>query len=100
MFKKLEHLGFGGKILSLLRSMYRNDKIKFYVNGEYTDELYLTCGVKQGRKLSFIRAVLPTFMFQGVIFPPICLGESRFINHYCRECNNKFLTVNLLTLNA
>ena len=29
-------------------SLYRNDNIKFIVNGKYTDPIWLTLGVKQG----------------------------------------------------
>ena len=45
---KLAKLGFGGKTLSLIQSMYRNDSIRFLINGQYSDPLWLTQGVKQG----------------------------------------------------
>ena len=48
MFKKLEKIGFGGRVLSLIESMYSNDSLTFLVNGRFTDELFLTKGVKQG----------------------------------------------------
>ena len=48
LFHKLEKLGFGGKTLDIIKSMYRNDSLKFLVNGHYTDSLWLTQGVKQG----------------------------------------------------
>jgi hypothetical protein len=48
LFAKLTKLGFGGKTLSLIESMYTNDSIRFLINGKYTDELFLTQGVKQG----------------------------------------------------
>ena len=48
MFKKLERLGFGGRVLSLIESMYTKDSLLFLVNGKFTDELFLTKGVKQG----------------------------------------------------
>ena len=48
LFSKLDRLGFGGRTLSLLQSMYHNDFLQFIVNGKYTDKLYLTRGVKQG----------------------------------------------------
>ena len=48
LFGKLEKMGFGGKTLSLIKSMYANDLIKFNVNGNYTEAISLTQGVKQG----------------------------------------------------
>merc|ERR1719427_1098610 len=32
--------------------MYRNDSVRFLINGHYTDQLFLTKGVKQGCNLS------------------------------------------------
>ena len=49
LFAKLKQLGFGGRVLALIKSMYRNDNIRFIVNGKYTAPLWLTRGVKQGR---------------------------------------------------
>ena len=46
--EKLCKLGFGGKTLSLIKSMYHNDQIKFLINGHYTESIFLTQGVKQG----------------------------------------------------
>ena len=34
--------------MSLIKSMYANDKLKFHVNGNYTEAISLTQGVKQG----------------------------------------------------
>ena len=48
LFTKLANIGFGGKTLSLIRSMYTNDSLRFLINGHYTEQLYLTQGVKQG----------------------------------------------------
>ena len=45
---KLKNIGFGGKTLELIKSMYRNDNIRFLINGHYTDPIWLTTGVKQG----------------------------------------------------
>ena len=39
-------------MLTLIESMYGNDSLLFMVNGQYTKELFLTRGVKQGRFLS------------------------------------------------
>ena len=49
LFKKLESIGFGGRVLSLIKSMYNEDCIKFLINGRYTSPLWLTRGVKQGK---------------------------------------------------
>lgn len=48
LYVKLANLGFGGKTLQLIRSMYCNDSLRFLINGKYTEELFLTQGVKQG----------------------------------------------------
>ena len=55
MFKKLERLGFGGRGLSLIESMYTKDSLLFLVNGKFTDELFLTKGV-----LLFLKLMLKT----------------------------------------
>ena len=49
LFEKLKKLGFGGKILKLIQSMYKNDSISLVINGKYTVPLFLTLGVKQGK---------------------------------------------------
>ena len=51
LYSKLESLGFGGKTLKIIKSMYCNDSIMFKINGNYSDQLFLTQGVKQGRVL-------------------------------------------------
>ena len=48
LWAKLDRIGFGGKTLSLLQSMYTNDSISFLVNGHHTPHLWLSQGVKQG----------------------------------------------------
>lgn len=48
LYLKLKKLGFGGKTLELIKSMYHNDNIKFLINGHLTRPLFLTQGVKQG----------------------------------------------------
>ena len=48
LYVKLSSIGFGGKTLSLIQSMYHNDQIKFLINGHYTESIFLTQGVKQG----------------------------------------------------
>ena len=52
LFGKLKKLGFGGKTLRLIRSMYRNDSIRFLVNGRLTAPIYLLTGVKQGKEIT------------------------------------------------
>ena len=48
LYAKLEKLGFGGKTLKIIKSMYCNDSLKFNINGKYSESIYLTQGVKQG----------------------------------------------------
>lgn len=49
MYIKLEHLGFGGRTLQIIKSMYCNDSLKFLINGKFTDSLWISQGVKQGK---------------------------------------------------
>ena len=58
LFKKLEKLGFGGKTLKLIKSMYNNDSLRFVINGKYSREIYLSRGVKQGKFLTASPRVL------------------------------------------
>ena len=51
----LVKLGFGGEnplILTLIKSMYKNNSLRFMINGHYTDQLWLSKGVKQGNTSS------------------------------------------------
>ena len=48
LYVKLNNLGFGGKTLQLIKSMYCNDRLWFL--GKFTEELSLTQGVKQGKR--------------------------------------------------
>ena len=64
LFKKLERLGFGGKTVQLIRSMYQNDSLKFLINGHYSDEIFLTKGVKQGK---FVIALVKSTMKNRII---------------------------------
>ena len=59
LFAKLQHMGFGGRVLSLITSMYATDRIRFDVNGHLTSPLWLTQGVKQGTPFPFV----PLFNF-------------------------------------
>ena len=51
MYAKLNVLGFGGRTLQIIKSLYHNDNIRFLVNGRYTDPLWLSQGVKQGKEV-------------------------------------------------
>ena len=48
LYSKLESVGFGGKTLKIIKSMYCNDSLKFLINGKFSDSLWITRGVKQG----------------------------------------------------
>ena len=50
-----EPIGFGGKTLKIIKSMYCNDSLRFLVNGKFTDQLWLTQGVKQGKNKLWLR---------------------------------------------
>ena len=52
LYVKLQHVGFGGRTLRLLMSMYQNDRLQFFVMGAYSSPLWLRLGVKQGCNLS------------------------------------------------
>ena len=58
-------MGFGGRVLSLITSMYATDRIQFDVNGQLTSPLWLTQGVKQG--IPFILVPLNLSYYQVVI---------------------------------
>ena len=58
-------MGFGGRVLSLITSMYASDRIQFDVNGKLTSPLWLTQGVKQGTP--FLLSPLYLFYDQVVI---------------------------------
>ena len=71
MFAKLSNLGFGGKTLSLIQSMYRNDSLRFLINGKYSDELWLTQGVKQGQTPHTLLITKQSFVNRMQSFPII-----------------------------
>ena len=48
LFAKLNDMGFGGRTLSIIKSMYHNDALTFYLNGKFSRKIWLTAGVKQG----------------------------------------------------
>ena len=61
LFEKLDKLGFGGRTLKLIKSMYKNDCLRFMINGEASDPIWLLRGVKQG--------------FTAYIVPPIKIPD-------------------------
>ena len=52
LFAKLASLGYTGKCLKIIQSLYFNDSVRVNVNGRFTEELFLNLGVKQGCSLS------------------------------------------------
>ena len=52
MYTKLDSIGFGGKVKSLIQSMYYNDSVRVRIKGGLTEPLWFTKGVKQGCGLS------------------------------------------------
>ena len=52
LFAKLKSLGYKGKTLSLIQSLYFNDSVQVNVNGFLTTPLFFDLGVKQGCGLS------------------------------------------------
>ena len=63
LFAKLKQVGFGGKTLQLIQSMYRNDSVSFLINGHFSPQLWLSQGVKQGnnRKYSVEKRIIFPF---------------------------------------
>ena len=52
LYTKLVNIGFGGKMVRLIRSMYYNDNIQFNLMGGLSPPIWFTKGVKQGCSLS------------------------------------------------
>ena len=52
LYTKLRSVGFGGRVVSLIRSMYYNDSIRVSLTQGLSAPLYFTQGVKQGCSLS------------------------------------------------
>ena len=52
LFAKLQSLGYRGKSLEILKSLYYNDQVQVNVNGRLSKPLFLSLGVKQGCSLS------------------------------------------------
>ena len=52
LYTKLSRIGFGGRVLSLIRSMYFNDNVQLTLPTRLSAPLWFTKGVKQGCTLS------------------------------------------------
>ena len=52
LYTKLRYLGFGGRVVSIIRSMYYNDSVRISLESGVSEPLYFTQGVKQGCSLS------------------------------------------------
>ena len=95
LFAKLDRMGFGGKTLSLIQSMYCNDNIQFIINGQYSAPLWLTQGVKQGMFLSKKTRLLFSFLksFLGCNLSPLLF--SLFISSLGPLLNSSGLGIDL-----
>ena len=74
LYLKLRRLGFGGKTLDFIKSMYHNDNIKFLINGHLTCPLFLTQGVKQGKIDN-----------QDLQKTDFCIPQVATCHHYCSQ---------------
>ena len=52
LYRKLDSIGFGGRIKSIVQSMYFNDCVRVRIKGGLSAPLWFTKGVKQGCVLS------------------------------------------------
>ena len=52
LYVKLSRIGFGGKVLSLIQSMYYNDNVQLTLPTRLSAPIWFTKGVKQGCSLS------------------------------------------------
>ena len=52
LYTKLRNIGFGGRVVSLIRSMYYNDSVRISLDSGVSEPLYFTQGVKQGCSLT------------------------------------------------
>ena len=48
LYTKLRKIGFGGKVVALIRSMYYNDCVRVNLAQGLSDPIYFTQGEKQG----------------------------------------------------
>ena len=96
LFYKLTKLGFGGKTLSLIKSMYMNDHVHFLINGSYSDKLFLTRGVKQGKNTNSNTEKF-TYQFLGCNLSPLLF--SLYISGIGEELNSSGLGIDLQDVN-
>ena len=96
LFSKLDSLGFGGKTLQIIKAMYKNDSLRFYINGTYTKQLYLTQGVKQGMIYHYYTTSYH-FSIIGCNLSPLLF--SLFINNLCHDLNSSGLGIDLQNVN-
>ena len=98
MWAKLDRIGFGGKTLSLLQSMYTNDSRSFLVNGQYTPHLWLSQGVKQGNLSDYRKdTCVNTIIIAGCNLSPLLF--SLYISGLGSKLNQSGLGINLQHLN-
>ena len=64
LYTKLRFIGFGGRVVSLIRSMYYNDSIRVSLTHGLSAPLYFTQGVKQGCSLS-PPIICPVYFISG-----------------------------------
>ena len=57
LYHKHETCGYGGRTLDLVKSLYCNDSLKFLLNGQYSSDLWLTRGVKQGKNQNYLTQI-------------------------------------------
>ena len=77
--------------------MYRNDSLKFLINGRYTEQLWLSQGVKQGKPNK--NKSLKSYCFvTGCNLSPLLF--SLFINNLGQELNSSGLGIDLGGINV
>jgi hypothetical protein len=77
--------------------MYKNDSLRFMINGHYTDLLWLSQGVKQGNK-RFSPNFSKTKLVSGCNLSPLLF--SLFINNLGLELNSSGLGIDLCSQNV
>ena len=92
LYIKLDSIGFGGKVKSLIQSMYYNDCVQVRVKGGLSTPLWFTKGVKQGCVLSpllfslyiaGLGAALHSLR-EGIDFDGVVISALFFFFFFCR----------------